>query len=99
MADDDGVDPFEPCTLGRSQDGDPNVFFKKVNGAGANDLCMMQELTRDSILGNLSDRFAVRVPPTHTPLLLLPSVTQPPIQKYPVARTPTRPGLTNGTVM
>ena len=54
---DDGVDVFAPCTLGRGQDGDPNIFFKKMNGAGANDMCMMATLTRDSILENLEDRF------------------------------------------
>ena len=59
MGDDDGVDVFAPCTLGRAQDGDPNIFFKKMNGAGANDMTMMATLTRDSILDNLQDRFVV----------------------------------------
>ena len=57
--DDDGVDVFAPCTLGRAQDGDPKIFFKKMNGAGANDMTMMATLTVESILNNLNDRFVV----------------------------------------
>ena len=59
--DDNGVDVFAPCTLGRAQDGDPNIFFKKMTGAGANDMTMMATLTVKSILDNLNDRFVVRL--------------------------------------
>jgi hypothetical protein len=48
---------FEPANLKRGEEGDPLAFHAKLNGAGANDMCNMQELTKDSILGLLKDRF------------------------------------------
>ena len=40
---------FEPCTLKRHEEGDSLAFQAKLTGAGANDMCNMQELTKDSI--------------------------------------------------
>jgi len=62
MGDDEGGDVswdevYAPCTLGRSKDGDPKIFFKKVKNSGSQDMCMMATLTRDSILDNLEERF------------------------------------------
>ena len=48
---------FEPCNLKRHQEGDASAFQAKLTGAGANDMCNMQELTKDSILSLLKDRF------------------------------------------
>jgi myosin heavy subunit len=48
---------FEPCNLKRHEEGDANAFQAKLNGAGANDMCNMSELTKDSILSLLKDRF------------------------------------------
>ena len=39
------------------EEGDPLAFHAKLTGAGANDMCNMQELTKESILGLLKDRF------------------------------------------
>ena len=47
---------FEPCTLKRHEEGDSLAFQAKLTGAGANDMCNMQELTKDSILNLLKDR-------------------------------------------
>ena len=48
---------FEPCNLKRHEEGDASAFQAKLTGAGANDMCNMQELTKDSILALLKDRF------------------------------------------
>jgi len=48
---------FEPANLKRGEEGDPLAFHAKLTGAGANDMCNMQELTKESILGLLKDRF------------------------------------------
>ena len=48
---------FEPCNLKRHEEGDASAFQAKLTGAGANDMCNMQELTKDSILSLLKDRF------------------------------------------
>ena len=48
---------FEPCTLKRHEEGDSLAFQAKLTGAGANDMCNMQELTKDTILNLLKDRF------------------------------------------
>ena len=47
---------LEPCTLKRHEEGDSLAFQAKLTGAGANDMCNMQELTKDSILNLLKDR-------------------------------------------
>ena len=39
------------------EEGDSVAFQSKLTGAGSNDMCNMQELTKDSILGLLKDRF------------------------------------------
>ena len=48
---------WEPCTLKRHEEGDSIVFQAKLNGAGCNDMCNMSELTKDTILALLKDRF------------------------------------------
>ena len=48
---------FAPCTLKRHEEGDATAFQAKLTGAGNNDMCNMSELTKDSILGLLKDRF------------------------------------------
>jgi len=48
---------FEPCTLKRHEEGDSLAFQSKLTGAGSNDMCNMQELTKDTILNLLKDRF------------------------------------------
>ena len=48
---------FDPCTLKRHEEGDATAFQAKLNGAGSNDMCNMSELTKDSILALLKDRF------------------------------------------
>ena len=48
---------FEPCTLKRHEEGDSVAFQAKLTGAGCNDMCNMSELTKDSILELLKDRF------------------------------------------
>jgi len=52
---------FEPANLKRNEEGDPLMFHAKITGAGANDMCNMQELTKESILGLLKDRFKKEV--------------------------------------
>ena len=39
------------------EEGDSVAFQSKLTGAGANDMCNMQELTKDTILALLRDRF------------------------------------------
>ena len=41
----------------RHEEGDSIVFQAKLNGAGCNDMCNMSELTKDTILALLKDRF------------------------------------------
>ena len=48
---------FEPCTLKRHEEGESSAFQAKLTGAGVNDMCNMSELTKDSILNLLKDRF------------------------------------------
>ena len=48
---------FEPCNLKRHEEGDSVAFQAKLTGAGVNDMCNMQELTKDTILNLLKDRF------------------------------------------
>ena len=48
---------WEPSTLKRHEEGDSMAFQSKHSGAGVNDMCNMQELTKDTILNLLKDRF------------------------------------------
>ena len=58
---------FEPCNLKRHEEGDSTAFQAKLTGAGANDMCNMQELTKDSILSLLKDRFKKEIVYTCVP--------------------------------
>ena len=44
---------WEPSTLKRHEEGDSVAFQSKLTGAGVNDMCNMQELTKDTILALL----------------------------------------------
>ena len=44
---------WEPSTLKRHEEGDSVAFQSKLTGAGVNDTCNMQELTKDTILALL----------------------------------------------
>ena len=48
---------WEPANLKRHEEGDSVAFQAKLTGAGCNDMCNMQELTKDTILALLKDRF------------------------------------------
>jgi len=48
---------WEPSTLKRHEEGDSMAFQAKLTGAGVNDMCNMDDLTKDTILNLLKDRF------------------------------------------
>ena len=59
-------------TVCTDEEGDSAAFQAKLTGAGANDMCNMQELTKDTILALLKDRFKKEIvytcgcaPPRH----------------------------------
>ena len=43
------------------------AFQSKLTGAGVNDMCNMQELTKDTILNLLKDRFKKEIVYTYAP--------------------------------
>jgi myosin heavy subunit len=58
---------FSPCTLGRSDEGPPELFFPKLRGAGYNDMIDLPTLTVESLLDNLKTRFKVRASLSRAP--------------------------------